>query len=100
MNLIILGDILEHLSKNDAINVWTMLKFHAKFLWISLPIKVPDRNWSFGYRQPQKEWAANSNEKHQYDWNYNELIKELGPFLWTAPFKIVGIFIAEENLSQ
>ncbi len=98
-DLIIFGDVLEHLPKEVAIWVWKEMKVHAKFLWLSLPIKVVGRAWSLGYyNQSPHEYAVNSQEKHLYDWEYDEVLIELGPFLWAAPYKTVGSFCAEGSL--
>jgi hypothetical protein len=97
-DLVIFGDVLEHLTKTDASSVFFYYKKISKFLWISLPIKVNGRSWSLGYKQYSKEWEENAFEKHQYDWEYDEIIRDLGPFLWSSPFPTVGAFIAEGDI--
>jgi len=97
-DLIVFGDVLEHLTKEDAIDVWKRLKQRAKFLWISLPIRLVDRLWSHGYHQPPYEYQTVLSERHQYNWEHGELIRELGPFIWQAPFRIVGVFGAEGEI--
>jgi hypothetical protein len=96
-DLIILGDVLEHLSCSEAIDTWNYLKKHTKFIWLSLPV-APFRPWFRGYGhfgQPEADYAENINEKHLYEWSYAEIIKTLGPFLWQAPFRTVVVLVAE-----
>jgi len=97
-DLIILGDVLEHLPKQESIEIWKLLKCRAKFLYLSLPLEVLGREWSRGYHQHPREYEVNPHEKHEYLWELNEVIKELGPFMWQVPFKTIGVFIAEGDL--
>jgi hypothetical protein len=97
-DLIILGDVLEHLTWRNAIWCWKKMKAHAKFVWLSLPLDPAFRLWFRGYNQPKSEWAENVSEKHCYTWQYHEVIDGLGPFLWQIPYKTVGVFIAEGDL--
>lgn len=98
-DLVILGDVLEHLEKSKAIRVWTTLKSISKFLWLCIPVEsVHNCAWFQGYRQKEEEYSVNIHEKHLSDWTFEEVVKLLGPFLWTAPFSIVAVFIAEGNL--
>ena len=97
-DLIIFGDVLEHLERDVAIDVFRQSKKKAKFVWISIPI-LALRNWSqpFDSRQNNAHPGAKRNilEKHLYDWSYEEVLKSLGPFLWQVPFSTVAICIAE-----
>ena len=93
-DLAIFGDVLEHLSYEDAIRVFHYFKNRVKFTWLCLPIK-PFRPWFPGYKQGPEEYVENTAEKHFYDWKYNEVIDTLGPFLWQVPFRTVAVFIAE-----
>lgn len=96
-DLIILGDVLEHLNREEAIKVWVHLKGRTKFLWLSLPV-APFRPWFRGYGhhgQPEADYAENIYEKHLYEWDYGELIEVLGPFLWQVPFRTVAVMVAE-----
>lgn len=93
-DLIILGDVLEHMGKIEALALWNKLKPMARFLWLSLPVE-PFRDWFWGYRQPAADYEENILERHLYDWGYTETLVELGPFLWQVPFRTVAVFIAE-----
>jgi len=97
-DLIIFGDILEHLERDVAIDVFRQSREKAKFVWLCLPILVL-RNWSRAYdskmNNAQPGAKRNVLEKHLYDWGYDEILANLGPFLWQVPFSTVAIFIAE-----
>ena len=97
-DLMIFGDVLEHMTKEEVLELWPKMKKRARFLWISLPIKVEGRSWSVGHKQPPAEYATNIYEKHLHSWTYDEILCDLGPFLWTVPFKIIGTFIAEGEI--
>jgi hypothetical protein len=97
-DLIIMGDILEHLPKEDAISLYFAFLSRTKYLLLSVPCKVRNRRWSYGYDQQTDEWQDNAYEKHQAEWDYDELLITLGPFLWQAPFPTVAVLIAEGGL--
>ena len=97
-HLIIMGDILEHLPKEGAISLHFAVLSRTKYLLLSVPCKVRNRRWSHGYDQKAEEWQENAYEKHQPDWDYDELLITLGPFLWQAPFQTVAVLIAEGGL--
>jgi len=97
-DLIILGDVLEHLERKDAFDLWWYLRARAKFLWLSLPLDPEFRPWFRGYghfHQPEADYAENIYEKHLYEWKFREVIDSLGPFVWVVPFRTVGVFVAE-----
>jgi len=96
-DLIILGDVLEHLTKDDAIDLFFKLKSKTKFIWLSIPVR-PFYPWQVGYDQGSHEWEVNKYEEHLYYWKYDELITELGPFLTTVQYPVVSVFIARGAL--
>jgi len=94
-DLIIFGDVLEHMTKEDAIGIINWFKKFAKFIFISIPIRYVPREWSRGYAQPPREYKENIWEKHLHNWSYEDFQKEFGPFLWQSLYKIVGCFVIE-----
>lgn len=72
VDLTIIGDMLEHISKDDAVNlVNDVLKF-SKFCIISIPI----------IHFPQDEVNNNPYEKHvKDDWSHNEVIETFGTYV-------------------
>jgi hypothetical protein len=99
-DLIIMGDILEHLPKEEAISLYFAFLSRTKFLLLSVPCTLRNRRWSYGYDQQEEEWRENAFEKHHANWDYDELLVTLGPFLWQAPFPTVAVLIAEGGLKN
>ena len=97
-DLIIMGDVLEHMEKDKAIRVFNALKKKCKFLWLSIPVQ-PFKSWSNGYNQLADEWQENPANEHLHYWTFHELHAELGPFLWSVPFPVVTVLIAEGELN-
>jgi 2-polyprenyl-3-methyl-5-hydroxy-6-metoxy-1,4-benzoquinol methylase len=95
-DVIICGDVLEHLTKDEAISVIDGLKKKCRFVWCSLPIKY-GRPWSHGYEQGEHEWAENPYNKHLHDWTAAEICRYIGP-LWLVPFPCVGVFLVEGRI--
>jgi SAM-dependent methyltransferase len=93
-DLIIMGDILEHLDKKDAVEIVDKLRPKCKFLWGALPVKVKGRAWSTGYAQPECDYAENPFNLHRYDWSGAEVLEEFKP-LWLVPYCQVGCFLVE-----
>ena len=59
-DLIIFGDVLEHMTKEEAISVWNTARRGCKYGIISVPI----------IHYPQGEWFGNIHETHIVDdWN-------------------------------
>uniref|UniRef100_A0A6M3KYT1 Putative methyltransferase n=1 Tax=viral metagenome TaxID=1070528 RepID=A0A6M3KYT1_9ZZZZ len=92
-DVIVMGDVIEHLTKHDAIMVICGLKAKCRFLWGSLPIEV-GRPWSTGYRQGKEEWVENKYNQHLHDWTGNEL-KEIFNPMWIVPYVQTGVFLIE-----
>ena len=95
-DVIICGDVLEHLTKDEAIAVIDGLKKKCRFIWCSLPIKY-GRPWSHGYDQGEHEWEENPYNKHLHDWTAAEIAGYIGP-LWMVPFPCVGVFLVEGRI--
>ena len=93
-DLIILGDVLEHIDPKTAYHFFMNLKMKARFIFLSLPVK-PFRPWFWGYNQPACDYAENIREKHVTDWDYGLLVDMFGPFLWQVPFRTVVVLVAE-----
>lgn len=95
-DLIICGDVLEHMTKSEAIEVVSMLKPMCKFLWVMLPMKI-DRSWSAGYAQPEDDFKENPYNKHYHDWTWDEIQDSFKP-LFVVPYIITGTFLVEGGL--
>ena len=94
-DLIIMGDVLEHLPRQDAVEIVNKLRQKCKFLWVALPVKV-DRPWSTGYNQHPCEWEENPWNQHLHEWTGDEIVQKFKP-LWLMPFIQIGCFLVEGN---
>lgn len=84
-DLIILGDVLEHMSKEDAVMVWDKVKSSAKHAIISIPI----------IHLPQGEWDNNPFETHvKDDWSVSEVLDTFDGIKEHQVFPVVGVFLA------
>jgi trans-aconitate methyltransferase len=92
-DLIILGDVLEHLEAYDAVSVVAELSYKSKFIWCALPLKM-DRPWSQGWIQSKEEYRENPNGKHLHDWTGPEIFVSFD-VLWLVPYIHTGIFLIE-----
>lgn len=97
-DLIILGDVFEHVDGVTAANWWRELKTKARFIWLSLPVER-FREWFWGYNQTDVDWAENPAERHKANWKYDVLLDALGPFMWQVPFRTVVVLIAEGKVT-
>lgn len=92
-DLIIFGDVLEHMDFVDAAEVWRQARDHAKYLLLSLPI--------FPY--PQGELEGNKHEAHLHHWSDAEVQKHL-PGIYCqklgtgVPGEMVGVYFARGNV--
>ena len=87
-DLVILGDILEHMSESDAVNLWSKISKEAKYALISIPI--------VHYHQG----AINENpyEVHvEEDWTVERVLEKFSHIVEHKKFEVTGTFIAEFN---
>jgi hypothetical protein len=87
-DLVILGDILEHMSELDAISLWDKISKQAKYAIISIPI--------IHYHQD----AINGNpyEVHvEEDWTLEKVLEKFSHIVEHKKFEVTGTFIAKFN---
>jgi len=85
-DLVIFGDILEHMSEDDALTVWDKVSKQAKYALISVPI--------IHYHQD----AINNNpyEVHvEEDWNTERVLGKFSNIIEYKEFAVTGTFIAK-----
>jgi predicted nicotinamide N-methyase len=85
-DVVILGDVLEHMSEKDAVNLWNKISNSAKYAIISIPI--------VHYHQD----AINGNpyEVHvEEDWNTNRVLEKFSNIVEHKEFAVTGTFIAK-----
>ena len=96
-DLIIMGDVLEHLPKPQAIELVKGVRGKSRFLWCALPLIVEGKAWSTGYRQGPEDFTENPANKHWHDWTLEEVKKEFDP-LWVVPYIQTGMFLVEGDI--
>jgi|GEM_PF-1757587 SAM-dependent methyltransferase len=96
-DVIIMGDVLEHMTKEEAIEVVNALKTKCCFIWAALPMEFEGKRWSHGYLQLPEEWEENPYGKHLHDWTVNELKEAFNP-LWIVPFIQTGTMLIEGEI--
>jgi hypothetical protein len=85
-DLVILGDILEHMSESEAVSLWEKISKQAKYAIISIPI--------IHYHQD----AINGNpyEVHvEEDWTIDKVLEKFKGITEYKKFEVTGTFIAE-----
>jgi hypothetical protein len=85
-DLVIFGDILEHMSEDDAIEVWNKVSNQARYALISVPI--------IHYHQD----AINDNpyEVHvEEDWNTERVLDKFSNIVEYKEFSVTGTFVAK-----
>lgn len=86
IDLVFAGDVLEHISKDDAITVISNLLKIAKHIVISIPI----------VHYPQGEEDGNPFEVHvKDDWSHDEILETFPSVkrMWTG--KVIGVYLLE-----
>lgn len=84
-DLVILGDILEHMSEVEAIKLWDKISKQAKYAIISIPI--------IHYHQD----AINGNpyEIHvEEDWDTKKVLEKFHSIIEHVEFPVTGVFVA------
>lgn len=88
-DLVIFGDVLEHMSEEDALQVWDTASKYCRFAVISIPI--------IEYHQH----AINGNpyEEHvKEDWDHNQVISKFMGITDSWVGNITGAYWAEFNV--
>jgi hypothetical protein len=85
-DLVVFGDILEHMTKEDAVSVWEKASKQAKYALISIPI----------IHYPQGHLLGNPYEEHvKDDWTSLEVLNTF-PYIYKfEQYSTVGTFFAK-----
>jgi hypothetical protein len=85
-DLVILGDILEHMPMEDAVNLWSKIERDAKYALISIPI----------IHYPQGAVDDNPYEVHvEEDWTTEKVLQNFSNIVEYKEFQQTGVFIAK-----
>jgi trans-aconitate methyltransferase len=83
IELVIAGDVMEHLFKSDALNLFALLKTYFKWIVVTIPITVVEQGPDNIY--------GNVHETHLHQWTVNEMVNEAG-FNLIKDCGICGLF--------
>jgi hypothetical protein len=87
-DLVILGDVLEHMVLQDALEVWTAVRAHARDVVLSIPI----------VEYPQGAQGGNDHEAHLQVWDHETVLERLqGVRCWQRRPSI-GVYWAEGDV--
>ena len=85
-DLVILGDVLEHMPEADAVALWDLISKQARHAMISIPIG----------HHPQGAWGGNPYEiHHEEDWSIERVLQAFSGIIEHKEFDITGVFIAK-----
>jgi cyclopropane fatty-acyl-phospholipid synthase-like methyltransferase len=85
-DIVILGDVLEHMAKEDAVKVMEMVKSQAKMAIISIPV----------CHCPQGHVHGNPYEEHvKDDWTYDEVYETFSNILDSMQFEETATYFLD-----
>jgi hypothetical protein len=85
-DLVVFGDVLEHMTKEEAISVWGKAAAKAKWGIITIPI----------IHSPQEAAYGNPYEVHiKDDWSVEEVLESFSHIVDHKKFPITGAFLAK-----
>lgn len=85
-DIVIFGDVLEHMKEKDAIDVWNKASKQARYGIISIPI----------IHSPQHDINGNPYEIHQEeDWNVDKVLEKFPGIFKHQSFSMTGAFLAK-----
>lgn len=85
-DLVILGDVLEHMTVEESVALWELIKSQAKAAMISIPI----------VHFPQGHEHGNPYEEHIVDnWTHESVMSTFTGITGYRTFDITGSYVAE-----
>jgi hypothetical protein len=83
-----MGDVLEHLEQDTAVEVMATLRKHCKYMVLSLPIV----EWIQG------ESEGNPHEAHLYHWSHEEVKEHFKP-MRAKTGEQIGVYILKGGIT-
>lgn len=87
-DVVIFGDVLEHMSRLEALAVYERARRSAKTVIFSIPI----------IHLPQGPYAGNPHETHvEDDWKHEEILKWFPGITEHRQFRVTGVYVANDS---
>jgi SAM-dependent methyltransferase len=88
LDLVVCGDVLEHMSKDDALKVLNTALGHARIVLVSIPIVISEQGEKYG----------NPFETHvKSDWTHAECLSSLPDVCLQHEAPPVGVYFLSRN---
>jgi hypothetical protein len=88
VDLVIMGDVLEHMTKEESIKIVNGVMSVSRYGIISIPIK----HW------PQDAIGGNPFEIHvKDDWSHEEVMDTFGKYITKFRAKKIGVYLLENG---
>ena len=85
-DVVIFGDVLEHMTKEDALRIYELARGQAKWILFSIPI----------IHLPQGAYAGNPFEIHVHDnWTHKEILDWFPNVERFETFRVTGIYLTK-----
>jgi len=85
-DVVIFGDVLEHMTKEDALRIYELARSQAKWILFSIPI----------IHLPQGAYAGNPFEIHVHDnWTHQEILDWFPNVERFETFRVTGIYLTK-----
>ena len=85
-DVVIFGDVLEHMTKEDALRIYELARNQAKWILFSIPI----------IHLPQGAYAGNPFEIHVHDnWTHEEILDWFPNVERFETFRVTGIYLTK-----
>jgi cyclopropane fatty-acyl-phospholipid synthase-like methyltransferase len=84
-DVVIFGDVLEHMSRDDAVSVYGLAREQAKAVIVSMPI----------IHYPQGDEEGNPFEAHVVDhWHHEDILEAFEGLTEFRLFDVTGVYVA------
>ena len=84
-DVVILGDVLEHMVLSDALDVWHAARAHAEHVVLSIPI----------VEYPQGAHHGNAHEAHLEVWDHEAVMTRLAGVRRWQRHTSIGVYLAD-----
>ena len=85
-DVVIFGDVLEHMSKDEAFELYKRASEQCSYILFSIPI----------VHLPQGAWGGNPYETHVTDhWHHEDILQEFNNLIDFAVYPVTGIYLAK-----